>query len=136
MLDIVPIKNEKGEVVLFLFSFKDITDSYGKTHHSSKMHGIALNTPSNKIKRFIFKASLCLANCTGSFFVAALSEDGTQNRKSSRSHLSRARERGRSVLYHLTSQFTNRNKGKLPNVSYHDDVLIIRLFCLLVNLTF
>ncbi|KAM9457190.1 potassium voltage-gated channel subfamily H member 4a [Clarias gariepinus] len=80
MLDIVPIKNEKGEVVLFLFSFKDITDSYGKTHHASKMH-----------------------------------EDGTQNRKSSRSHLSRARERGRSVLYHLTSQFTNRNKGKLPN---------------------
>ncbi|XP_060758409.1 potassium voltage-gated channel subfamily H member 4a [Neoarius graeffei] len=80
LLDIVPIKNEKGEVVLFLFSFKDITDSYGKTHHCSKMR-----------------------------------EDGTQNRKSSRSHLSRARERGRSVLYHLTSQFTNRNKGKLAN---------------------
>ncbi|XP_058260789.1 potassium voltage-gated channel subfamily H member 4a isoform X2 [Hemibagrus wyckioides] len=79
LLDIVPIKNEKGEVVLFLFSFKDITDSYGKTHHGSKM------------------------------------QDGSQNRKSSRSHLSRARERGRSVLYHLTSQFTNRNKGKLAN---------------------
>ncbi|XP_020641126.3 voltage-gated delayed rectifier potassium channel KCNH4 isoform X1 [Pogona vitticeps] len=31
LLDIVPIKNEKGEVVLFLFSFKDITDSHGKT---------------------------------------------------------------------------------------------------------
>ncbi|XP_016519264.1 potassium voltage-gated channel subfamily H member 4 isoform X1 [Poecilia formosa] len=36
LLDIVPIKNEKGEMVLFLFSFKDITDSYGKGHHSSK----------------------------------------------------------------------------------------------------
>ncbi|KAG9264251.1 potassium voltage-gated channel subfamily H member 4 isoform X1 [Astyanax mexicanus] len=80
LLDIVPIKNEKGEVVLFLFSFKDITDSYGKTHHCTKSH-----------------------------------EDGTQNRKTSRSHLSRARERGRSVLYHLTSQFTNRSKGKLAN---------------------
>ncbi|GAA6109509.1 potassium voltage-gated channel subfamily H member 4a isoform X1 [Tachysurus ichikawai] len=80
LLDIVPIKNEKGEVVLFLFSFKDITDSYGKTHHSSKIQ-----------------------------------EDGSQNRKSSRSHLSGARERGRSVLYHLTSHFTNRNKAKLAN---------------------
>ncbi|XP_029933627.1 potassium voltage-gated channel subfamily H member 4 [Myripristis murdjan] len=36
LLDIVPIKNEKGEMVLFLFSFKDITDSYGKGHHHSK----------------------------------------------------------------------------------------------------
>uniref|UniRef100_A0A3Q3B3A2 Voltage-gated delayed rectifier potassium channel KCNH4 n=1 Tax=Kryptolebias marmoratus TaxID=37003 RepID=A0A3Q3B3A2_KRYMA len=35
-LDIVPIKNEKGEMVLFLFSFKDITDTYGRGHHSSK----------------------------------------------------------------------------------------------------
>ncbi|KAJ7313632.1 hypothetical protein JRQ81_005193 [Phrynocephalus forsythii] len=31
LLDIVPIKNEKGEVVLFLFSFKDITENHGKT---------------------------------------------------------------------------------------------------------
>ncbi|XP_072229966.1 voltage-gated delayed rectifier potassium channel KCNH4 [Leuresthes tenuis] len=36
LLDIVPIKNEKGEMVLFLFSFKDITDIYGKGHHASK----------------------------------------------------------------------------------------------------
>ncbi|XP_077358626.1 voltage-gated delayed rectifier potassium channel KCNH4-like isoform X2 [Festucalex cinctus] len=35
LLDIVPIKNEKGEMVLFLFSFKDITDSHGKCQHSS-----------------------------------------------------------------------------------------------------
>ncbi|NWI66623.1 KCNH4 protein, partial [Todus mexicanus] len=32
LLDIMPIKNEKGEVVLFLFSFKDITDSRGRSH--------------------------------------------------------------------------------------------------------
>ncbi|GCB61603.1 hypothetical protein scyTo_0007076 [Scyliorhinus torazame] len=32
LLDIVPIKNEKGEVVLFLVSFKDVTDSRGKSH--------------------------------------------------------------------------------------------------------
>ncbi|KTG34989.1 hypothetical protein cypCar_00005477 [Cyprinus carpio] len=42
-------------------------------------------------------------------------QDGTHNRKSSRTHLSQARERGRSVLYHLTCQFTNRSKRKLPN---------------------
>uniref|UniRef100_A0A8C1VN75 Voltage-gated delayed rectifier potassium channel KCNH4 n=1 Tax=Cyprinus carpio TaxID=7962 RepID=A0A8C1VN75_CYPCA len=80
LLDIVPIKNEKGEVVLFLLSFKNITDSYGKSHPGS-------NTE----------------------------EDGTHNRKSGGTHLSQARERGRSVLYHLTCQFTNRSKRKLPN---------------------
>ncbi|XP_074475333.1 voltage-gated delayed rectifier potassium channel KCNH4-like isoform X2 [Sebastes fasciatus] len=36
LLDIVPIKNEKGEMVLFLFSFKDITDTYGRGHHNSR----------------------------------------------------------------------------------------------------
>lgn len=40
LLDIVPIKNEKGEMVLFLFSFKDITDTHGKGHHSSKREGM------------------------------------------------------------------------------------------------
>lgn len=30
LLDIVPIKNEKGDVVLFLASFKDITDTKAK----------------------------------------------------------------------------------------------------------
>ena len=38
-MDIVPIKNEKGEMVLFLFSFKDITDTYGKCHHNGKKEG-------------------------------------------------------------------------------------------------
>lgn len=50
LLDIVPIKNEKGEVVLFLFSFKDITDSYGKTHHCSKMQGTAQDKTSKFTK--------------------------------------------------------------------------------------
>ncbi|XP_062859375.1 potassium voltage-gated channel subfamily H member 4 isoform X2 [Trichomycterus rosablanca] len=36
LLDIVPIKNEKGEMVLFLFSFKDVTDTHGKNHHGDK----------------------------------------------------------------------------------------------------
>ncbi|TRY59827.1 hypothetical protein DNTS_035251 [Danionella cerebrum] len=80
MLDIVPIKNEKGEVVLFLLSFKNITDSYGRAHP-----------------------------------ISTIEEDGGHNRKTGRTHLSQARDRGRNILYHLTCQFTNRSKRKLPN---------------------
>ncbi|XP_075378995.1 voltage-gated delayed rectifier potassium channel KCNH4 [Mycteria americana] len=36
LLDIMPIKNEKGEVVLFLFSFKDITESRGRSNPGDK----------------------------------------------------------------------------------------------------
>ncbi|XP_066570662.1 potassium voltage-gated channel subfamily H member 8 [Amia ocellicauda] len=36
LLDIVPIKNEKGDVVLFLASFKDITDTKVKIAHDDK----------------------------------------------------------------------------------------------------
>uniref|UniRef100_A0A8C8B9H3 Voltage-gated delayed rectifier potassium channel KCNH4 n=1 Tax=Otus sunia TaxID=257818 RepID=A0A8C8B9H3_9STRI len=39
LLDIMPIKNEKGEVVLFLFSFKDITESRGRSHPADKKEG-------------------------------------------------------------------------------------------------
>ena len=39
LLDIVPIKNENGEVVLFLFSFKDITESRGRSHLGDKKEG-------------------------------------------------------------------------------------------------
>lgn len=35
----MPIKNEKGEVVLFLFSFKDITESRGRSHLGDKKEG-------------------------------------------------------------------------------------------------
>ncbi|XP_018414338.1 PREDICTED: potassium voltage-gated channel subfamily H member 4 [Nanorana parkeri] len=36
LLDIVPIKNEKGEVVLFLFSFKDVTEQRMRAPHTDK----------------------------------------------------------------------------------------------------
>ncbi|NXJ11788.1 KCNH4 protein, partial [Odontophorus gujanensis] len=39
LLDIMPIKNEKGEVVLFLVSFKDITESRGKSHPGDRKEG-------------------------------------------------------------------------------------------------
>ncbi|XP_070704334.1 potassium voltage-gated channel subfamily H member 4a [Pempheris klunzingeri] len=41
LLDIVPIKNEKGEVVLFLLSFKDVSESHGKSHHYSRGDGMS-----------------------------------------------------------------------------------------------
>ncbi|XP_028816869.1 potassium voltage-gated channel subfamily H member 4-like isoform X3 [Denticeps clupeoides] len=77
LLDIVPIKNEKGEMVLFLFSFKDITDTHGKGHHGGRR------------------------------------EDDKRRRKSGSSHLSAARKRGRTVLYHLTRQFSRRGKSEV-----------------------
>ncbi|TWW70227.1 potassium voltage-gated channel subfamily H member 4a isoform X2 [Takifugu flavidus] len=36
LLDIVPIKNENGEVVFFLLSFKDLSDTYRKKHPYSQ----------------------------------------------------------------------------------------------------
>ncbi|XP_043910660.1 potassium voltage-gated channel subfamily H member 4 [Protopterus annectens] len=78
LLDIVPIKNEKGEVVLFLFSFKDITDTKGKLHRTD------------------FKE-----------------EEKQRNKKTGRSHFSAARKRGRTVLYHLTNQFTRDGNAEM-----------------------
>ncbi|XP_053196851.1 potassium voltage-gated channel subfamily H member 4 [Scomber japonicus] len=77
LLDIVPIKNEKGEMVLFLFSFKDITDTYGKCHHNGKKE-----------------------------------EDKRRRRKSS-THFNEARKRGRTMLYHLTRQFSRGGKREV-----------------------
>lgn len=39
LLDMMPIKNEMGEVVLFLFSFKDITQSGGPGLGPPGVHG-------------------------------------------------------------------------------------------------
>lgn len=50
LLDIVPIKNEKSEVVLFLFSFKDITKSHGKNHLSEKREGEDVWRKNNRLK--------------------------------------------------------------------------------------
>ncbi|XP_027032628.2 potassium voltage-gated channel subfamily H member 4 [Tachysurus fulvidraco] len=53
LLDIVPIKNEKGEMVLFLFSFKDITDSYGKSHHGGRKDDDKHSSRKSSSSRFI-----------------------------------------------------------------------------------
>ncbi|MCJ8738132.1 hypothetical protein PDJAM_G00031970 [Pangasius djambal] len=53
LLDIVPIKNEKGEMVLFLFSFKDVTDSHGKSHHGSRRDDDKHQSRKSSSSRFI-----------------------------------------------------------------------------------
>ncbi|XP_068434337.1 potassium voltage-gated channel subfamily H member 4a [Clinocottus analis] len=80
LLNIVPIKNEKGEVVLFLLSFKDVSEPYGKSP-----------------------------------LVSPAEEAAHQRRKTNRSHFSQARERGRTLLHHLTNLFTKRGKRKLTD---------------------
>lgn len=47
LLDIVPIKNEKGDVVLFLASFKDITDTKVKIPAEDKKEGSCNNIDKN-----------------------------------------------------------------------------------------
>uniref|UniRef100_A0A671MV34 Potassium voltage-gated channel, subfamily H (eag-related), member 4b n=1 Tax=Sinocyclocheilus anshuiensis TaxID=1608454 RepID=A0A671MV34_9TELE len=63
LLDIVPIKNEKGEMVLFLFSFKDISETKDKSHHSSRTDGTARR---ELISQFL---------CSHSLICASLSQD-------------------------------------------------------------
>ncbi|KAF4084590.1 hypothetical protein AMELA_G00107830 [Ameiurus melas] len=53
LLDIVPIKNEKGEMVLFLFSFKDVTDSHGKSHHGGRREDDKHQSRKSSSSRFI-----------------------------------------------------------------------------------
>ncbi|XP_026180204.1 potassium voltage-gated channel subfamily H member 4a [Mastacembelus armatus] len=52
LLDIVPIKNEKGEVVLVLLSFKDVSESYGKSHHYTKGEGTAHHSRKSNLPHF------------------------------------------------------------------------------------
>lgn len=53
-----------------------------------------------------------------------ISEVAHQSRKSNQSHFSQARERGRTILHHLTNLFTKRGKRKLTDVG----VSILNLF--------
>uniref|UniRef100_UPI0037E951AD potassium voltage-gated channel subfamily H member 4a n=1 Tax=Semicossyphus pulcher TaxID=241346 RepID=UPI0037E951AD len=83
LLDIVPIKNEKGEVVLFLLSFKDVSETHGKSRRYSRGDG--------------------------------MSDAAHESSKSNRSHFSQARERGRTILHHLSNLFSKRRKRKLSS---------------------
>uniref|UniRef100_A0A8C4QMK0 PAS domain-containing protein n=1 Tax=Eptatretus burgeri TaxID=7764 RepID=A0A8C4QMK0_EPTBU len=84
LLDIVPIKNEKREVVLFLASFKDITDTKIKTVSD----GIKDGAPVSSDQCFRKKGQ------TGSNFNVS-------------------RRRSRAVLYHLSGHLQKQDNNKL-----------------------
>lgn len=116
LLDIVAIKNEKGEVVLFLLSFKDVSESYGKSHLFSQADGKALCSQLN-LNDLTIEYGTCINSVSVLILPTGMSEALPQRRKNNRSHLSQAQERGRTILNHLTNQFTKRGKRKLTDVS-------------------
>ncbi|XP_045344859.1 potassium voltage-gated channel subfamily H member 4 isoform X1 [Leopardus geoffroyi] len=82
LLDMMPIKNEMGEVVLFLFSFKDITQSGGPGLGPSGGHGDSNHENS-----------------------------GGFGRRGASSRLRSARRQSRTVLHRLTGHFGRRGQG-------------------------
>lgn len=73
LLDIVPIKNEKGEMVLFLFSFKDISDTQGKSHHSSRKDGrLAASVPYLLTDQLVALQNLLLLFITVKFMLVVV----------------------------------------------------------------
>ncbi|KAI6072477.1 Potassium voltage-gated channel subfamily H member 4 isoform X3 [Aix galericulata] len=91
LLDIVPIRNEKGEVVLFLFSFKDITESRGKSQPGDKKEG----------EPWLWDGD---------------GEQGARKQRSKKprsSHLRAAWRQGRTVLHRLSTQFARRDRSEM-----------------------
>ncbi|XP_041375018.1 potassium voltage-gated channel subfamily H member 8-like [Gigantopelta aegis] len=85
LLDIVPIKNEKNQVVLFLISHKDITRD--KVLDSNKMD---INENSDD------------KDC----------DDGDNHPSDMPGNYNYQRRHSRAVLYHLSGQFSKQNKAK------------------------
>lgn len=101
-------------MVLFLFSFKDITDTHGKSHHNGRKEGKSGDDVDvQSVPQLLWVHPLTWPQ---QFFIT---EDKRCSRKASSSHFTEARRRGRTVLYHLTSQFSKRSKSevKLSSVS-------------------
>uniref|UniRef100_A0AAQ4PXX8 Voltage-gated delayed rectifier potassium channel KCNH4 n=1 Tax=Gasterosteus aculeatus aculeatus TaxID=481459 RepID=A0AAQ4PXX8_GASAC len=87
LLDIVPIKNEKGDVVLFLASFKDITDTKAKY--------------------------LSGGRCALSFVYLCVFTERRRGRVKTGSQFSSARLRRSTVLYHISGHLHSREKSKI-----------------------
>ncbi|XP_068092212.1 potassium voltage-gated channel subfamily H member 8 isoform X2 [Hyperolius riggenbachi] len=102
LLDIVPIKNEKGDVVLFLSSFKDITDTKIKLAQEEKKE----ETPFLLLP-LIEKMAWKQAD-------GRRASDREKYRKGKAgSHFEAARRRSRAVLYHISGHLQRRDKNKL-----------------------
>lgn len=117
----MPIKNEKGEVVLSLLSFKNVSESHGRSHLYVQGDGEhcfpATHTPFPlaQDRLIVFLNTTTLVH-TFMLLLTGLSETAHQSRKRSRPHFSQARERGRTVLHRLSNLFTKRGKRRLTDV--------------------
>lgn len=129
LLDIVPIKNEKGDVVLFLLSFKDLSDSYGKSSRQySKAEGEAWLGWGEKSRRKKINKNHAFTSMNP--FVATCAgmvEDDRQCNSSSRSHFAKSRRRGRSLIQHVSNLFNKKGKQTLTDVSANSIQLASRI---------
>ncbi|KAL5005757.1 hypothetical protein ScPMuIL_016915 [Solemya velum] len=95
LLDIVPIKNEKSQVVLFLVSHKDITRDKGSTLEPPPEKESSEDNTSDddaEEEQYRARARRCEMNLHGDFRYQ--------------------RRRSRAVLYQLSGQFGKQNKAK------------------------
>lgn len=103
-------------MVLFLLSFKDLTDSYGKSsRRCRKADGESWLLVKKKEKRIEIKimSSRMLHVTTR----AGMVEDDRQYNSRGRSHYTKARQRGRNLLQHVTDLFNKKGQQTLTDVS-------------------
>lgn len=124
LLDIMPIKNEKGEVVLFLFSFKDITESRRRSYPGDKKGGEPCCRMGMGFRELVAKGfpvpwwgthhgtALPLTQHALSTAEKQKSEK-QRSKKPGNPHLRAARRQGRTILFQLSSQFVRRDHGKM-----------------------
>ena len=99
LLDIVPIKNEKSQVVLFLASHKDITanKTIRVTNNTLTVPGIEVESDSD--------SELDCHENTGMTLGVNLGPDAPSN-------YNYGRRRSRAVLYQLSGHYTTNNNAK------------------------
>lgn len=133
LLDMMPIKNEMGEVVLFLFSFKDITQSGGPGLGPSGGHGDSNHGNCRPGEEALMVRGPCLLKVTQDLSLPGLTgcapiylapffsteNSGGFGRRGASSRLRSARRQSRTVLHRLTGHFGRRGQGgmKTNNVS-------------------
>ncbi|XP_074648334.1 voltage-gated delayed rectifier potassium channel KCNH8-like [Tubulanus polymorphus] len=96
LLDIVPIKNEKGQVVLFLASHKDITQD-----------------PSELMPHRVDFSETTLASSSDIKYDSDGEEYKDLSTPNGDFKYHSGRRRSRAVLYHLSGQFDSKSKSKL-----------------------
>ncbi|XP_012936081.1 potassium voltage-gated channel subfamily H member 4 isoform X2 [Aplysia californica] len=100
LLDIVPIKNEKRDVVLFLVSHKDISKEKGEGSSHTGSPGDKLNIDSPTKKNSDSDSS------------DDGSDDDDDDDEGMPENYDYGRRRSRAVLYHISGQLNKQNKAK------------------------